>query len=291
MNIRPLARIISRQDGAVWNRYLFSCNEKGICHVFDLREIDSHSPDTRLQPICIFELDGLDVVKPHCNSVVFGNEYFSDEDEFPLMYASVYNNYAKVETDDKMKGVCCVYRIHRNGNDFSTTLVQIIRIGFTDDTELWLSQGEEPDKRPYGNFVIDREKSILYAFTMRDNCQTTRYFSFPLPKVAEGKISKQYKVNTFILEKDDILDYFDCEYHHFIQGACCHEGKIYSVEGFPRSVKNPPALRVINPAEKKQERYIPFGDYGLVLEAELIDFSEGVCLYSDGEGYLYTIEF
>ena len=41
----------------------------------------------------------------------FGNEYYDEKDEFPLLYTNIYNNYAK--TDDKRKGITCVYRIHK----------------------------------------------------------------------------------------------------------------------------------------------------------------------------------
>ena len=88
---------------------------------------------------------------PHSNSVVFGNEYYDEQDEFPLLYTNIYNNYAK--NDDKLEGVCLVYRIERNEREFTSTLVQIIQIGFVDDENLWTSAGEKEDVRPYGNFV------------------------------------------------------------------------------------------------------------------------------------------
>ena len=98
-------------------------------------------------------------------------------------------------------------------------------------------------------------------------------------------------MNRVVLQTSDIRWMFDCDYHHFVQGACCHNGKIYSVEGFTNNVKNPPALRIINTKTKQQELYLKFEDLGLVDEAEMIDFKDDVCYYSDVDGNFYIFEF
>ena len=192
---------------------------------------------------------------------------------------------------DRLEGLCCVYRLQKDGNTFTTTLVQLIQIGFTEDKRLWRSLREEGDVRPYGNFTIDREKGIYYAFTMRDSYNTTRYFSFPLPKKSDGVMDEAYGVKKVTLMPSDILDYFDCDYHQYIQGACIHHGKIYSLEGFTESVNHPAALRIISPEDKRQEAYVLLASYGLNIEPELIDFMGDTCYYADYVGNLYIIEF
>lgn len=276
------------QDGAISNGYLFSFNHKGECTVYQTKSLECMK-DGEAEIFAKFILEKNDILVPHSNSVVFGNEYYDEQDEFPLLYTNIYNNYAK--DDDKLEGVCLVYRIERNEQKFTSTLVQIIQIGFVDDENLWRSEGEKEDIRPYGNFVVDVEQSLLYAFTMRDNTNSTRYFSFELPKVNQGQMCKKYNVKKVVLTQADILNYFDCDYHHYVQGACCHSGKIYPLEGFTDSENNPPAIRVIDTNLKKEITYKQFKELGNNIEPELIDFDGDICYYSDHKGNLYKLFF
>jgi len=290
MRIQKVASIARMQDGAIWDKYLFRFGADGQCIVYDMDDLgtaESEAPE-----LCRFWLDKYELIKPHSNAVTFGSSYYAPEDEFPLLYSNIYNNYAR--SADPMIGVCCVYRLQRTGNIFTSTLVQLIQIGFINDGDLWFSSPEKNDRRPFGNFVVDRENKILYAFTMRDATNTTRYFSFRLPEKEEGIYDKVYGVKRVILTADDILNHFDCEYHNFLQGAVMHSGKIYSVEGFTVGRQGPPsrpALRIICPSEKRQELCVHFEDFGLTIEPEFIDFRADTCYYSDGHGALYTIAF
>lgn len=278
MELKQLGKIRHGQDGAIYGDYIFRFDGNGFCAVYKL--------DNLTEQFSCFTLDRADLI-PHSNSVAFGNEKYNESDEFPLLYSNIYNNFAK--TENKLKGVTCVYRLLRDGNTFTTTLVQLIEIGFTEDV-LWRSENTA-DVRPYGNFAIDTENSVYYAFTMRDEDKTTRYFSFPLPKCADGEFDKSLGVKRIFLQKKDVIDYFDCEYHHFLQGACFHKGVIYSVEGFGEDPVNPPAIRLIDTANKKQLAVYYFGDYGLVIEPECIDFLDDTCYYVDNHGHIYNLVF
>ena len=108
MEIKQIAKIKDGQDGAVWGDYLFRFDHKGQCFVYDLNDI-MHSDACESQHISTFSLDMSDQIIPHSNTVMFGKEYYSSADEFPLLYTNIYNNYA--ETDNPMKGVCLVYRL------------------------------------------------------------------------------------------------------------------------------------------------------------------------------------
>lgn len=281
MKIKTLAKIIGGQDGAIYKNYLFRFSSKGGCTVYDMTALDGEP-----EPISEFKLDKIDLIVPHSNSVTFGNEFFAPGDEFPLLYSNVYNNYAKNE--DKRVGICCVYRLTREGNAFSTKLVQLIRIGFTDDRALWRSSGEVEDKRPYGNFVVDNDKNLIWAFVMRDGAMQTRYFAFDLPKLADGEIGAS-GVHEVTLTADMIKEYFDAPYHNYVQGAVCREGKIYSVEGFGEKIH--PALRIIDTVEKRQILHFDFFDAGYTDEAELIDFYGDRCIYGDHIGDLFELVF
>ena len=287
MKITPVSKIIGGQDGAFVGNYLLRFSSKGEGYVFDASSLGTGNREEKELPLlCRFSVDKNEPLTPHFNAVVLGNEKFAEEDEFPLLYANIYNNYASAE--DRKEGMLCAYRLQRNGHQFSMTLVQVIRVAFTWDASLWCS-ADTSDVRPYGNFVIDCRNSLLYAFTMRDGEKRTRYFSFKLPKLADGTFSAEYGVPFVTLKKEDILSSFDTEYHAFIQGACFHDGKIYSSEGF--STTPPAALRIIDPKKKEQLSHFNLADMGYAEEAEWIDFKNGVCYYSDILGNLFRIDF
>jgi len=280
-NIKP-----DRQDGAVSGEFLFSFNHRGECTVYYLKSLE-YANGNEAEIFSEFTLDKNHIIAPHSNSVMFGTEYYEEGDEFPMLYTNIYNNYSSCH--DKLTGVCLVYRVQRDASTFTTTLMQMIEIGFAEDCKLWKSQGDKEDARPYGNFVIDTESNRLFAFTMRDNTNTTRYFSFGLPKATEGEFSEKYGIKKVVLTKDDIIDYFDCPYHHFVQGATCHKGKIYSLEGFTDNENNPPAIRIINIGLKKEEACFYFKDFGTNIEPELIDFNGGDCYYTDHNGNTFKL--
>lgn len=265
----------SGQDGAIFGDYVFRFDARGNCNVYSMAKQEKTST---------FVLGGLDILVPHSNAVCFGTEYYEETDEFPLLYSNIYNNYSKAE--DRLEGVCCVYRLTRNGSVFQTSLVQVIEIGFVENTEYWKSMGTTGDVRPYGNFVVDADGQKLYGFVMRDKERVTRYFSFALPKLADGEISEKFGVRTVTLGLDDIQSRFDCEYSNYIQGACCHENKIYSVEGFSDAV-NPAKMRIIDLEKQVQEEVLDLYEMGLTIEPEFVDFFEGELYYSDAKGNVY----
>ena len=279
MHIIHKGTIHGGQDGAIFGNLLFRFENRGQCHIYDLA-------DETLPEIGQFRLDRWEEICPHSNSVFFGNEYFAPGDPFPLLYSNIYNNHAK--DANRLEGVCCVYRVCRTEAGFENKLVQLLRVDFVDDDSLW---GIGDNIRPYGNFIADTEKGILYAFTMRDQDQITRYFAFPMPKHYEGKPESISGVPVRALTKEDILFSFDCPYHHFIQGSCVHKGLIYSLEGFTNNQTNPPAFRVIDPQARSQKDFILCADLGITVEPECIDFLGDQCWYSDVDGELFNLIF
>ncbi len=288
MKIKQIAKISSGQDGVVWKNHLFRFNTRGKCLVYDLLDIETNTVK-ELEPLGSFVLDKADIIVPHSNAVFWGTEFFAPGDEYPLLYSNVYNNYAN--TDNKLIGVCCVYRVERTEESFKTTLVQLIEIGFTDDPSLWKASPERHGVRPYGNFVIDRDNGYYYAFVMRDEKLGTRYFKFKIPSLSEGTLDNVYGVKRVVLTPESICDQFDCPYHRFIQGATLHNNKIYSTEGFHDDQINRPAIRIIDLECRKEKQYYDILQIGYKCEPEMIDFYDNTCIYSDAGGNLYSIEF
>lgn len=279
-------------DAAAWGGYLFKFNGKGQCHVYSLDEFSKEEGDRwrstgeKTHRLAVFYLDRTAEIAPHSNAVFFGTEKYSPEDEFPLLYCNVYNNYK--ENADQRRGTLCAYRILRKGNAFTSQLVQLIQVGFTDDKDLWCS--ETGDVRPYGNFALDRESNTLYAFTMRDGDKSTRHFAFPMPKVTQGEAEAQTGVKKVILQREDILSWFSCDWQHYVQGAEVYDGLIFSAEGRTDSSSHPAALRIIDPESQKEVRYVLLAYYVQNIEPEVITFWDGKCYYGDVRGNLYLVE-
>ncbi len=256
------------QDGVIYQGYVFSFTTRGVCKVSRLEN------GAR---IAEFALDKVDIHAPHCNSVCFGVEKYTPADEFPLLYANIYNN------DPAKKGVCNVYRIVREGEVFSSTLVQILQIGFVDDADKWVS-----GVRPYGNFAVDTDEDTLWVFAMDDSTQTTKFYQFPLPNSREGVYDEHYQCPVFMLQYESCKEQFSTEYIRFMQGCCYHDGCIYSTEGFDHDSVNIPAIRVIDLRQKKQvyQLLLPTA-FTLYVEPEFICVYEGKLYYKDCIGNLY----
>ncbi|MBQ8186118.1 MAG: hypothetical protein IJ037_04525 [Clostridia bacterium] len=263
------------QDGAMFGDWLIRFDARGHGHVFRISEE---------KEVAAFTLGSAEKIVPHANAVVFGTEYISPDDEFPLLYSNIYNNYAK--SDDRLEGTVCVYRLKRNGSDFSADLVQVIRIGFVHDPA-W-SDGD--DVRPYGNFVVDTDHNQLAAFTMRDRDQVTRYFTFDLPKSSDGVFCEEWGVPVVTLTQEDIRSRFDCPYSRYIQGACYHDGRVYSIEGFS-DAKNPAKMQIVDLVRGELHAVIDLYAMGLTVEPEFVNVHDGVLYYSDARGQLIRFDF
>ena len=258
------------QDAACWNGYIFRFNHNGSCKVYDA---------TSFSAVCSFKLDKSDLLMAHSNSACFGATKYSEKDEFPLLYCNVYNNY--YNKADKRYGTCCVYRIIRSGNIFTSQLVQVIKIGFVNDYSLWSSN---TDKRPFGNFLIDYDNNILYAYTMIDKTNTTRFFKFSIPSLNVGDYDNMLNCNIVTLKTNDILDSFDTEYSYCLQGGCYYDNKLFLLEGFIENGK----FRIL---DLKQRRFVlsyNISDMFFKDEPEMITQYNGVFYYSDATGNLYT---
>ena len=287
MNIKKVAKILEGQDGAIYGTELFRFDTYGECSVYDISALNGDGV-TELEPIAQFKVDRVEELAPHSNSVCFGCDFYEEGDRYPLLYTNIYNNYADAE--NKLFGVCLVYRIQREGNGFKSTLVQAIEIGFCEDAELWKATPDAHGARPYGNFLIDTVNRAYWAFVMRNEELGTRYFRFDLPSVFDGEIDPVLNVRKAVLKAEDVREFFDCEYHRYIQGATLRDGVIYSTEGFSDDAVNRPAIRLIGIADRS-EKYFDITALGYWEEPECISFYGDVCLYSDALGNVYEVEF
>lgn len=280
VSAEKIMELESCQDGAIYSDFIFHFSKDGECFVYSLKS---------LEKISYFILDRSDIVIPHANSVCFSSMFYDESDEFPLIYINVYNNYSNSE--DRREGQCCVYRILRNETEFQSSLIQIIKIDFVNNLDLWKSTLDNSDVRPYGNFVVDTDKYRLYSFIMRDKTKTTRFFEFSLPMVNSENYLQFDGVEIINLSEEDIISQFDCSYFEFIQGCCYSNGKIFTVEGFNNVEYAVPKLRIIDLVKQQEIAKIELSAIGLIYEPEFLDYYKDEIYFADNNGYLYRLKF
>lgn len=201
------------------------------------------------------------------------------------IYSNIYNNYSSAE--DKHIGECCVYNVGGDGKIWSNTLVQLLKIGFINDTNLWPAATEV---RPYGNFVVDNDNQFLYAFVMYSSKSLTYWYKFALPEVSEGKWNETYGCKVKTLTENEILDSWTTPLQNYVQGACVYDGLIWSTEGFTgTSGANLARMRVIDPSKKSEIAVFNFFSDGDPVEPEFIEFYNGSCYYGSLQ-QMYLLE-
>lgn len=265
------------QDGEAFGDVLFTFKASGVARAYNVNTGEFLDE---------FTLGEEGMLIPHVNSASFSDQYYEEGDPFPLLYTSVYNN--KDSSNKYVYGACCVYRITCQDGQFDAQMVQMIRVSFTSDRELWLSP--ESNSRPFGNFVVDTDRDILYAFVPRDDSQTTRFFGFALPKPTDGSFNSGFRCNVVVLKPDEIVHQFDVEYFSSPQGCCYWDGKVYSTEGFGTFESAPPVLRVIDLEKEKQILAANLGQLGLDLEPETITVTNGQLYYISMDVILRKLE-
>lgn len=274
----PVRTIRGGQDGAIYGDELFRFDSRGNARITSL---------SRGEEIGSLTLDKSDVLTMHSNAVSFGPDRYAPDDAYPLLYSNVYNSYAKAE-GDRFEGTCGVYRILRAGDGFTSQLVQVIRVGFT-DTPLWRSVNVR-DVRPYGNFAVDCDARSLWAFTMRDEDRVTRYFRFALPDPRAGMPDDRFSAPVLTLTEGDIVTRFDGPYANYLQGATAFRGRLWSVEGFGAGGSQPPRLQVIDLAKCEPYACVDFEPLGLTVEPEFVSVYNGRIYYSDAHGGAWFLE-
>ena len=86
MQIKHIMNIKSGQDGAIFKDFIFRFEADGKGFVYSIKGFfEQVGEPVMLEPIAEIELDKRDLIIPHSNSVVFGNEYYEEGDEFPLL--------------------------------------------------------------------------------------------------------------------------------------------------------------------------------------------------------------
>ena len=230
------------QGGDCWGDYFFQFTKNNFeVRVFDL------STKTLVQTINITNsLRGF-VSDCHCNTVCFGTEYYSDEDQFPLIYVST--GYAA----DGYTGAL-VYRITQHNGRFFITLVQTIKFPV--------------DKSSWTEFIPGEQYAYLCYRSERV------VFKVPMPKLKDGDciISRNEAIETYQFTPQP--DWMATSRN---QDRMFYQGKILFVSGVPPGEAS--VFVVLNLDLRERERIIDFKKNGLESEPESIFIWRGdICV-------------
>ena len=225
----------------------------------------------------------------HISLIAYNNEDPTYEAAYSgdvlYVYSNVYNNYAS--QSDKHIGECCVFEVHGAANVWANSLVQVLKVGFIDDLDRWPAASES---RPYGNFLVDDEKECLYVYVMYSSKKLTYWYKFDLPDVSDGVWDEDYDCYVKTLKITDVKDQWTTPLQNYVQGACVHDGLIWSTEGFSAtSGTNLARMRIIDPSRKSQIAVFNFYADGDPVEPEFIDFYNGRCYYGSVK-QMYMLE-
>lgn len=172
----------------------------------------------------------------HCNNADFSNDFYYDDDEFPLIYIS-QNAHRHV--------VVC--RIVRSNNSFSLDVVQTII--FKDLYSL--------------DIAIDNENGYMYNYAAigRNKLRLLKY------KIPDYRLSGEVT-----LTKEDIMDTLDVSgYISDYQGAKIKGNFLYLAEGVP-SWGSEPCIRIVNLRNGSYSRFNLTRLFGFYYELEDVFF-------------------
>lgn len=239
------------QDGAQYNGVLFRFSANNTFSVIQL-------PDGNV--LGSGSMNGTDV--PHCNSVFFSNEFYSENDDYPIIYVNGYNG-----TDGNGNrlayGQLYAYRIIVNNGNYSAELLQKI-----DCSAL--------DLGGYGNFAFNPEDNEVVLIDYHNTGQNF-YYCFARPDLNESV--KQ-------ISAADITESFnDTNGTPSMQGCTLDNGNIYITYG---GINNG-QLAVISLEKQKRVSYLSLVEGGLTFEPEYADIYEGYLLI--GGSIVYKMLF
>ena len=153
----------------------------------------------------------------HCNTVAFGNEFYSETDRFPLLYVSMES--PKVHST-------LVFRIRKLAGFYGVDLVQTIEFPSSKDSGVYLP-----------NSYIDYEEAAIYYAGYTNNSYNKaddnylKYYKFQLPSLEE----KTVKLNL-----SNSLDIFTLPSETATQGGFISHGYLYQTFAF----KSKPMFRI-----------------------------------------------
>lgn len=237
--------VSSGQGAACYGKYLIQCfNYNPAIEIFDLEKKEYVCKVASPYP----------GNKTHANTVNFGNQKFSPDDYFPLLYiSSGYGYYSG-------KAYWTSIYVYRLTKQTDSTGTESFNLEYVNTITLkgfnYWTEG-----------IIDNENNKLWV-KYDDSGININYACFEMPRFEDGNVS---------INRADAIQDFSLGVQPFTssnQGHLFHNGKILLVSGTsPASQKL--AFIVIDPTLQERELVIDLNDIGLSSEPENLFFYDG----------------
>ena len=230
------------QGGDCWGDYFFQfSSDNSIVRIYNLAE------KKLVQRYSLKEEDRGFVKNCHCNSVCFGSSYYEEGDEFPLLYVST--GYGSEGYTGAL-----VYRIIKENDSFSLSLVQTIRLPELDTS--------------WTEFVPAGD--ICYV------CYGRRIYVTPMPSVHNGDIildgsTEAIEVIDFPAKPEDVNASVD-------QARIYHNGRIILISSVSQA-GGASILVFMNLKTRTYDHIVRFRDLGFSYEPESVFFwKDSLCV-------------
>ncbi len=157
----------------------------------------------------------------HCNQACFGTQKYSEEDYFPLLYISQFQNKNNRCFIQVFRVLPTSAGIGQEFTAFAFERVQTIYLPvYTDDNCLW-----------YANAVIDTDNHFIYTYSYDKNSAAETYH---LCKISKFNIPDPIGASSVKFSDEDILDsYYVATQGPYMQGAAYQDGLLYIGKGSP----------------------------------------------------------
>lgn len=192
-----------------------------------------------------YTLNGVDYQKPHANEVCFGNEFYNDDSQFPLLYVSqVRDSGASVG----VKGGVMVYDLQYDSVNlkYVPVLVQVI-MPDTEDADLMDVWGKYTP-----NYIVDTDNGFLYVLNYPQSSWynltgNTYVCKFALPKLQDGGV--------ITLTSADLIEHYEIPNCYGLQMTFYYGGKLFISGGF-NGINANKSIRVWDLTKKCQTTFI-----------------------------------
>lgn len=230
VNPAIVASVAYHQSMAVYGKYMITSvysgtgtAEQGATCTGQIIDLETGEKVNISFPIGLYN-------RPHCNTMVFGNEFATGNTILPLLYISMW--------DYSNERGCLVYNINKNGDEWTVNLVQAIIPNIQ-------SIGTDIIGNGSTDWVVDTDNNFIYAMAYYIAGSSTivqgnkqMIVKFALPKLSDGQ--------EITLTGSDVLDHYETECFNYGQDKTYHCGKVYIIAGGGSSYREMNRLRVLD---------------------------------------------
>ena len=190
----------------------------------------------------------------HCNQACFGTQKYSEEDPFPLLYISQFQN----------KDNRCFITVFRVLPTSAGTGQEYTAFAFERIQTIFFPVATDENSLNNVNAVIDTDHHFIYTYSRNNNADAENYMQC---KISKFSIPDPLELNTVYLSDSDILDsYFIPTEAANMQGGAYNDGLLYIGRG--KASAGYINLYVIDLANRKLWFMVDLLNHGFSLEPE-----------------------